>query len=196
MPLELLIPFIIGAYLVGSVPCGIIVARVLGGSDPRSSGSGNIGATNVHRTLGRSAGAATLVGDMAKGALPTLVALFYFSEPLAVGTVGFVAFLGHLFPVFLGFKGGKGVATAAGVLLVVSPPVLFFSVLVFAFFLSIFRFVSLGSIMAAVSMPLFLFLLNAHLYYVYMGLAITIFVIIKHLGNIKRLIERTENKFG
>ncbi|MBI5453099.1 MAG: glycerol-3-phosphate acyltransferase, partial [Deltaproteobacteria bacterium] len=114
----LLVPI---AYLLGSVPTGIVIVRLFGGVDPRSAGSKNIGATNVGRTSGRLPGILTLIGDLLKGALPVFIAFRLAPTPLLVSLTGLAAFLGHLFPVYLGFKGGKGVATACGVMLIVSP---------------------------------------------------------------------------
>jgi glycerol-3-phosphate acyltransferase PlsY len=190
------VAFIAVSYLIGSVPVGLIVAKLLGGSDPRSSGSGNIGATNVNRTLGKGAGIATLLGDMLKGAAPTYYAIYYVGGTDIISLVALAAIVGHLFPIYLGFKGGKGVATTFGVLIVVSPLAALICALVFALIVIIFRYVSLGSMYAAVTMPLALALVPGSLYFVPVSVLIAMLIVYKHKGNIKRLKEGTENKVG
>ncbi|MBI2412732.1 MAG: glycerol-3-phosphate 1-O-acyltransferase PlsY [Deltaproteobacteria bacterium] len=190
----LLIPV---AYLLGSVPTGIVIVRLLGGVDPRSAGSKNIGATNVGRTSGKLPGILTLIGDLFKGALPVFIAFRLAGpEPLLVSLTGLAAFLGHLFPVYLGFKGGKGVATACGVMLIISPIATLLSAGVFVITVLIKRYVSLGSILAAASMPVFLSFLTRGKPFVPLGVAIGALVIIKHRENIRRLAEGRENKIG
>jgi glycerol-3-phosphate acyltransferase PlsY len=183
------------AYILGSVPFGLIAARLVGGPDPRSSGSGNIGATNVSRTSGKPAGLITLFGDIGKGALPALLALNLTPDPVTVSIAGLSAFLGHLFPVFLKLKGGKGVATACGVMAVVSPLTLFLSACVFLVIAVATGYVSIGSISAALSLPVFLAVLPWAREYVPLGIAIAVLVLLKHRENIKRLRQGTENRF-
>jgi glycerol-3-phosphate acyltransferase PlsY len=183
------------AYILGSVPFGLIAARLVGGPDPRSSGSGNIGATNVSRTSGKPAGLITLFGDIGKGALPALLALNLTPDPVTVSIAGLSAFLGHLFPVFLKLKGGKGVATACGVMAVVSPMALFLSACVFLVIAMATGYVSIGSISAALSLPVFLAVLPWAREYVPLGIAIAVLVLLKHRENIKRLRQGTENRF-
>jgi glycerol-3-phosphate acyltransferase PlsY len=186
---------IVFAYLLGSVPVGVLFARMKG-ADPRKVGSGNIGATNVMRAAGKVTGALTLVGDILKGLLPVAVA-FIMGEPvIVVAAAGLAAFLGHLFPLFLGFKGGKGVATALGVYLRLDPFAVFITVIVFVLVLLKWRFVSLGSLVGVAAMPLLLYLLNAPDYYVYLALIIGALIFIKHKDNIRRLFAGTENKIG
>jgi glycerol-3-phosphate acyltransferase PlsY len=181
-------------YVIGSIPTGLLLARAFG-VDIRATGSGNIGATNVYRTLGRTVGIATLLGDCLKGLVPVLVARkLGFADPW-VAAVGLSAFLGHVYTVFLGFKGGKGVATALGVFLGVSP----LSVLgALAFFIGIVaatRYISLGSITAAAVMPFLVAAVERRLILVGMTLIIAVIVIAKHRENIRRLREGTENRF-
>lgn len=183
------------AYLLGSVPTGIVIVRLFGGVDPRHSGSKNIGATNVGRTSGKLPGILTLIGDLFKGALPVFIAFRLGPVPL-VSLTGLAAFLGHLFPVYLGFKGGKGVATACGVMLIISPIATLLSAAVFIVTVLIKRYVSLGSILAAASLPVFLSFLTRGKPFVLLGAAISALVIIKHHENIKRLAEGRENKIG
>ncbi len=184
------------AYLLGSIPTGVIVTRAFGGVDPRKAGSGNIGATNVSRTSGKLAGALTLLGDILKGALPVLAAIRLGGGPLLISLVGLAAFLGHLLPVFLGFRGGKGVATACGVLAVISPVATLLSAAVFVVFAALKRYVSLASMLSAAAMPVFLYLLEDVREYAPLGLAIAVLIIIKHKDNIKRLAAGTENRIG
>lgn len=193
MSVELLMT--IAAYLVGSIPTGLLLARIFGGVDIRTTGSGNIGATNVSRTLGWKVGVLTLIGDCLKGLLPVLVAQrMGFSEG-GVALVAFAAFAGHVYTVFLGFKGGKGVATALGVLLAVSPLAVLCAVAIFAFMLWRWRYVSLGSITAAAVMPLLVALLDGRGLMFLMSIAVASIVIWKHRENIQRLRTGTESRF-
>lgn len=184
------------AYLLGSIPTGILVSKAFGGADPRTSGSKNIGATNVGRTSGKLAGILTLVGDILKGALPTYLALRLNGDVLFVSLVGLAAFLGHLFPVFLGFRGGKGVATALGVMAVISPLATLLCGAVFIITVLLKRYVSLGSMISAAALPVFLSFLHKGKAYMPMGVLIAAFIILKHRDNIKRLAEGKENKIG
>lgn len=184
------------AYLLGSVPCGILVVKALGGADPRTSGSKNIGATNVGRTSGKLAGLLTLIGDLLKGAVPVFAALCIYPEPPFVAAAGLAAFAGHLWPVFLGFRGGKGVATALGVMIVIAPAATLLSALVFIAAVLLKRYVSLGSIISAAMLPVFLSFFPRSKPYMPMGVIIALFIIIKHKENIKRLAEGKENKIG
>jgi len=124
---------LIAAYLAGSIPCGIIVSKFLGTPDPRLQGSGNIGATNISRVSGKKAGLITLIGDALKGAAPALAGILLAPDtPYIAGLAGLAAFIGHLYPVFLGFKGGKGIATALGIFLILTPWAIAIEILIFA----------------------------------------------------------------
>jgi len=188
--------FIAAAYLLGSVPFGIVVARLFGGVDPRRAGSGNIGATNVMRSTGKAAGLLTLACDLLKGGAPVLLASLLHADPAFISLVGLAAFIGHLFPVYLGFKGGKGVATAFGVMLAIAPAAAILSAAVFAVVLALKRYVSLGSIIAASTLPVFLSFMPRYKGFVPLGAAVALLIIVKHKENIKRLVEGKENKFG
>jgi glycerol-3-phosphate acyltransferase PlsY len=183
------------AYLLGSVPTGLLLARAFGGVDIRTKGSGNIGATNVYRTLGRTVGILTLAGDCLKGMIPVLAAKALELPDIWIAAVGVAAFLGHIFPVFLGFKGGKGVATALGVFLAASPLAVLAALGVFIIVLVLWRFVSLASITAAAFMPALTALIDKKPMIVGMSMCIAAIVILKHRDNIKRLRNGTENKF-
>jgi glycerol-3-phosphate acyltransferase PlsY len=190
------IVFIIAAYLIGSIPTGIVISMVMGKGDPRKSGSGNIGATNVGRTSGRLAGVLTLLGDVLKGGVPVFLALRYYPESLFVSLVGLAAFLGHLFPVYLRFKGGKGVATGLGVMAVICPVPTLLSAAVFAVVAYLKRYVSLASMLAAAMLPVFMSFTPKGKNYVGMGVVVAVLIIWKHKDNIKRLVAGTENRIG
>ena len=191
-----------GAYLLGSIPFGLLVARLAGAGDVRRSGSGNIGATNVARTAGAFAGVLTLLLDAAKGAVPVWAAARYTHQnALWMMLAGFAALLGHCFPVWLRFKGGKGVATAAGVFAMLSPAALLGGIIVFLLVAMLWKYVSLASISAAASMPLLVYFLwaphHAPPHAITFGtLVIAILVAFKHDANIQRLIEGTEPRFS
>lgn len=185
---------VLAAYLLGSVPTGLILAKA-SGVDIRSTGSGNIGATNVYRTLGKKVGIMTLVGDCLKGFIPVIIASRLGLTDAWVATVGLAAFLGHVYTVFLGFKGGKGVATALGVFLGVSPLSVLIALGIFMLVILKWRFVSLASITAAAAMPLIVAALDRNPVRVAMTIVIGSIVIYKHKENIQRLRAGTENKF-
>ena len=192
----------VAAYLLGSLPFGLILAKLFGGGDVRKSGSGNIGATNVARVVGPLAGILTLLLDLAKGSAAVLLAGRLSRESATWMIVAaFAALIGHCFPVWLKFKGGKGVATAAGVFLVLSPWACLLAVVLFLLVVIFWRYVSLGSISAAAAMPLLMYFLwaphHAPPLAVTLGtLAVVLLVIYKHRGNLQRLIEGVEPKFS
>ena len=185
----------IAAYLLGSIPTGYLVARARR-VDIRSLGSGNIGATNVYRVAGRRLGVVTLVCDALKGVVPLalLLAIGGYSQ-LQLALVAAAAFLGHCYPVYLGFKGGKGVATALGIFLVLSPLSVLGALLVFAGVLWKWRYVSLASIAAATATPFLVFLAERSLPLFAATLFISGMVILRHRGNIERLRSGTESRF-
>ncbi|GAM10138.1 glycerol-3-phosphate acyltransferase [Geobacter sp. OR-1] len=186
---------VIAAYLAGSIPTGLLLARLMGGVDIRTTGSGNIGATNVSRTLGWKVGVLTLLGDCLKGVVPVLVARgMGFSEGWLALTA-FAAFIGHVYTIFLRFKGGKGVATALGVFLALSPLSVAGAVAIFALMLWKWRYVSLGSITAAVAMPLLVAFIDRRGLIFLVTIAIAAIVVWKHRENIQRLRNGTESKF-
>lgn len=184
------------AYLMGSIPTGVLIASYFGGKDVTKEGSGNIGATNVGRVVGKKAGLFTLLGDIIKGVIPVVLALIISGSPFIVSAVALAAFLGHIFPIFNDFKGGKGVATALGIFAVVSPSSALAAVVIFAFFLYTWRYVSLGSIVAAGAMPALMGIFAESKSYIVLSLIIGGFVIYRHRDNIKRLLEGDENRLG
>ncbi len=187
---------IIVSYFIGAIPTGVILAKAFAGRDIRQEGSGNIGATNVTRVLGKKVGALTLVGDLLKGFLPVWAGAAITGSLNVACLMGLAAFLGHLFPIYLGFKGGKGVATALGVFLYLSPIVILIEVVVFAASVAIWKYVSLGSILAAGTMPVLLYLLSFPTPVLLLSIVFAILINIKHSSNIQRLMSGTENKIG
>jgi glycerol-3-phosphate acyltransferase PlsY len=191
-----LIVWLVVSYLIGSIPSGVIVAKVLGGRDPRGVGSGNIGATNVSRSLGKKAGLITLGLDVLKGFLPTFLATVALESQWGAPAVGLAAFMGHLFPLYLGFKGGKGIATGAGVFLAVLPLGLAGALVLFALFFWQTRFVALASIASSMALPVMAGLLEAGRPIVALATCIAVMAVFKHKDNIKRLATGTEPRFG
>lgn len=193
--------FIILGYFLGSIPFGYLLVRITGGGDIRFQGSGNIGATNVARTSGWSAGAATLLLDAAKGFLAVwLTAHFTGGNIRIMMFAGLAAILGHVFPVWLKFEGGKGVATALGVFLAICWTALAASVVLFLLVAIFYRYVSLASISAAASLPLLVYLLYAPGHAPPTAVSVctllaAVVVIVKHRGNIERLMAGTEPRF-
>jgi len=184
------------AYLAGSIPCGILVSKFLGTPDPRLQGSGNIGATNISRVSGKKAGLITLFGDALKGALPALAGMLLAPDtPYIAGLAGLAAFLGHLYPVFLGFKGGKGIATALGIFLILTPWAIAIEIILFLVIMLTVRIVSVGSLMAALTIPVCICLLNYPKVYVFAALVVSSLTIYKHRENLKRLVAGQEPKF-
>jgi glycerol-3-phosphate acyltransferase PlsY len=186
------------SYLLGAVPFGLLVGR-LAGIDVRKGGSGNIGATNVSRLLGKKLGFVTLILDCLKGFLPIYIASQVVGEEagssMVVMLCGIMAVIGHMFPVYLGFKGGKGVATALGVFLYLSPPAIGISVLVFAAAVAFSGFVSAGSLLASGLFPMWLWFFGQPAPMVLTGLVIAVLIWIKHHENISRLMAGKEKSW-
>ena len=186
--------YLIAAYLLGSIPVGVVLAR-LKGQDPRKAGSGNIGATNVMRTVGKRLGILTLAGDILKGFLPTWLAIHYDQSAIVVAACGLAAFAGHLWPIYLRFKGGKGVATALGLFLALKPAVIPLLIVVFIVVLLKWRYVSLGSLVGTALMPLLLLIFGSPVEYVIVSLIVGLLIYYKHRDNIKRLMSGKEHRF-
>ncbi len=186
------------AYLAGSIPFGLLIARARG-VDIQAVGSGNIGATNVARTLGKKLGALVLVADMLKGGLPMaaarwLLGLDHRAEPLLYVAVGLAAVLGHCFPVWLRFKGGKGVATALGVFLVVDPLAALLCIVVFALACAAFRISAVGSLSATIAFPAILWLRDHPMNHLVLALLVAVVIVVQHRGNLGRLRRGEEHK--
>ncbi len=187
---------LIFAYLMGSIPTGVILARAFSNVDPRTQGSKNIGATNVFRTAGKILGVITLLGDILKGLIPVAVARGTLDSYFWIGAVALAAFLGHLYSIFLKFKGGKGIATGLGVFLALSPLPAILSLLVFGAVLYKWRFVSLGSLAATAAFLFLLALLEIHRTYIPFALIIGVFIFYRHRENIERMLVGKESKIG
>lgn len=182
------------SYLLGSISCALIISRALGLGDPRQSGSGNAGATNVLRLSGKKVAACVLIGDFAKGLAAVLIAQHIFSvQGAMLGYCGLAAILGHIFPVFFGFKGGKGVATAAAVIFALN---LWLGIAVVGIWLLVVivtRYSSLAAIIACAMSPGYVWLFNLKSYFIPLAI-MAVIIIIKHGSNIKRLLNGEEKK--
>lgn len=195
MNIEVVIAIVI-AYLVGSLSSAIIVCKIMQLPDPRTQGSQNPGATNVLRIGGKFPALITLLGDVLKGLIPVLVAKELGFEPAALALVTLAAFIGHLFPIFFGFKGGKGVATAIGCLLALSLPTGLSWIATWLIVALIFRYSSLAALTASVLAPLFIWLFTHQLIYVGTLALMAVVLIYRHRGNIAKLTQGQESKIG
>jgi len=183
-------------YLSGSIPFGLLIARVAMGVDVRKAGSGNIGATNVLRVAGSKAGAVTLALDALKGWAPVALSRLLEAPEVVVAAVGLAAFLGHIYPLFLGFRGGKGVATALGVLLALFAKIALAIVGVWLLVAALFRYSSLAALTAAVAAPVLVWVLDGRPPYVGLAVIICGFILIRHRENMERLMAGHERKIG
>lgn len=187
---------LLGAYLLGAVPVGFLVARAFGVGDIRTRGSGNIGATNVLRTLGRLPAILTLAGDILKGYLAVALPSALGADGSATAAAAVLAVAGNCWSVFLGFRGGKGVATGLGALLRLAPTATLPAALVWIVITATFRYVSLASVMAAVCVPLGTLLLRAPSPRVGAAAVVAAIIIARHRDNIARLVAGTERRLG
>jgi glycerol-3-phosphate acyltransferase PlsY len=183
-------------YLLGSVPTGLLLTKLFAKVDPRKIGSKNIGATNIFRTAGKTLGILTLIGDLLKGAIPVWIAIQWGESYLWIAISGLSPFLGHVFPIFLGFKGGKGVATALGIYLVISPIAVMIEFIIFAGIVWRWRFISLGSIICATTIPILIafFRSDSQAYFI-LSVIIAALILYRHQSNISRLLQGTENRW-
>ncbi|MFC1748136.1 glycerol-3-phosphate 1-O-acyltransferase PlsY [Pseudomonadota bacterium] len=188
------IALVVFAYLLGSVSAAIITCKAMGLPDPRSEGSNNPGATNVMRIGGKKAAAITLIGDMLKGLVPVIVARLAGADEPLLAAVALAAFLGHLYPVFFSFQGGKGVATALGVLLGLSWPVAVSVLATWLVMAKLFKVSSLSALTASVLAPLYMWLLEPDVAFFSMTIALSILLVWRHRGNIQRLLSGEEGK--
>lgn len=185
---------IIGAYLLGSVSSAIIVCRLMGLPDPRTQGSGNPGATNVLRIGGKRAGAVTLLGDGLKGLVPMLLAHLLDANPMVLAATGLAAFLGHLYPVFFGFRGGKGVATALGVQLGLYWPIGLAVAAIWLFVAKVLKISSISSLLSMALAPLVVWIFWPEPVLLAMQLLISLLLFYRHRGNIRNLLAGAESK--
>jgi glycerol-3-phosphate acyltransferase PlsY len=185
---------IICAFVMGSIPVGVIVAKTKG-IDLKKIGSGNIGATNVLRSLGKGPAALTLFGDMLKGALAVALGKYFGLGTFYQGLIGLSAILGHNFSLFLGFRGGKGVATSLGVFLLYSPQTALITFIIWIVVVLTTKYSSLGALISFGLLPLTIILLDSK-DKLPVAVLVTLFILIRHTDNIRRLIKGTERKIG
>ncbi len=185
---------LLSSYFIGSIPFGYIIAK-LRGIDIQKQGSGNIGATNVFRTLGPTLGIIVFILDALKGTFAVVVATSFISNPIGIISCAGLVILGHMFPIFLGFKGGKGAATGVGVLLGLDWRICIICFILVALIILLTRYVSLASITVPIIATILMYIFNKPLAYTITTGIITLFIIIKHTSNIKRLLKGQERKF-
>jgi glycerol-3-phosphate acyltransferase PlsY len=183
---------IILSYLIGAIPTGLLVVRLLAGEDIRRHGSGNIGTVNVLRVAGPGTAAVVLAVDILKGIVPVLLAVRLGFAPWTVVLCGLAAIMGHNWSVFLGFQGGKGIATSFGVLLGLSWQAAAVAAAVWLIAVALTRYASLGSLLAVVSVPITLWRLHQPDAYMYLGVVVALLAIYRHRANIQRLVTGTE----
>lgn len=186
---------ILAGYLLGSLPCGYLIARFKK-VDIRQVGSGNIGATNVFRTLGPVPGILVFILDLAKGAVPVLICRQITTDPWLIILTGAAAVLGHTFSIFMKFKGGRGAATGLGILLAVAPDIFLGAFIMVVIIILVTRYVSVASITVPVLVTGAFYLLGRPLPYTLMAGLVTLLIILRHIPNIKRLFSGTEAKIG
>ena len=190
----LLILLPLGGYLLGSVSSAVLVSKLMGLPDPRQSGSGNPGATNVLRLGNKPAAALTLLGDVLKGVLPVLIAKYLDADTTGIALAGLGAFLGHLFPVFFGFAGGKGVATSLGIFLALNPLIAGSQVVLWALIALVFRYSSLAALVTALATPILLFWQMEDPVLTGFGIILAALLVFRHRANIVRLCRGTESR--
>ncbi|HCI54245.1 MAG TPA: glycerol-3-phosphate acyltransferase [Gallionella sp.] len=189
--------FVVAAYLLGSISFAVVTSRVFGIADPRTYGSGNPGATNVLRSGKKAAAALTLLGDAAKGWVAVVAAMHYAPNDLTLVALVFMAvFLGHVFPIFLRFKGGKGVATALGVLLALNGWLGLAALATWLVMALVFRLSSLAALMAAATAPVYAYEMNLPQEWVFACVAMSALLIWRHKSNIQNLLAGRESRIG
>lgn len=193
--LKIIIPLIIMSYFVGNISPSVIIGKRMKNIDIRQHGSGNAGTTNAMRIMGKKVGAAVFLLDLIKGVIPSAIGMYFGGAELAF-LCGLATVLGHIFPVALKFKGGKGVATSLGVGLVIAPAHAFIGLLIFAIIVINTRYISLGSIIGTLTFPFLQIFTTENMNIVIMSVVLGLLVTYSHRENIKRLINGTENNFG
>ncbi|MGH8657531.1 MAG: glycerol-3-phosphate 1-O-acyltransferase PlsY [Gammaproteobacteria bacterium] len=186
--------FVLFSYLIGSVSSAILICKVLGSVDPRAHGSGNPGATNVLRLYGKKAALATLAGDLLKGLIPLLIGKMLSLPEATLATMGVAVFIGHLYPVFFGFQGGKGVATFIGVLYGIAWPLGILFMLEWLVIAAVFRISSLSALVATASSPLLVHAVTGSAYFLVAVCIMVAFIFWRHRSNIAKLVAGTEGK--
>jgi len=191
-----MIAIIVAAYLIGSVPFALLLARRWGAADLRLVGSGNVGATNVMRASGVRAGILVAALDVAKGAVSVMLAERFGGNPAAPAAAGLAAIVGHIYPVWLRFRGGKGVATACGVFAVLVPPAMPAALTIFFLTVRITKYVSLGSVLASMALPPLAYLVGSSASAVAAAGAAAAIIVFRHRSNLARLRAGTERRIG
>ncbi len=186
--------FVIFAYLLGSISTAVVTCKVMGLPDPRTAGSHNPGATNVYQTAGKKAAIITLVGDLVKGLISVAIArLVVGSDEVLLSLVALSAFFGHLYPIYFGFKGGKGVATALGVIIGLNPFVALAVLLSWLVVFYAFKLSSLAALVTAIVTPLYFYIMDGSLVYTVMSVVMSLFLIVSHRSNIVKILDGTED---
>ena len=184
---------IVFGYLFGSISSAVVTCKVMKLPDPRSEGSRNPGATNVYKIAGKKAASITLVGDVLKGVLPVLFGRFLEMDTLTLSLIAMAAFLGHLYPLFFGFKGGKGVATAFGVIVALNVLVALAMLASWLFVLQIFKLSSLSALITALVTPLYFYYIDGSMIFTLMSGVLSALLILRHRSNIEKIIAGTED---
>lgn len=184
------------SYLIGSIPTAYLVGRICAKVDIRTVGSGNVGASNVYRVVGKSAGISVLIIDILKGLLPVYAVGLLEFDTIHKIIAGLGAISGHTWTIFLKFKGGKGVATGLGVFLGLTPIPVLIVLVIFILVVALSKYIALGSIIGALLLPLLLLLFEKENIIKIFGMAVSLLIVIRHIPNIKRLITGKEHKFG
>ncbi len=192
----MVVVLMIVAYILGSIPNALWIGKVFKGIDVREHGSKNTGSTNAARVLGAKLGILTLILDISKGVIPTLIATMLLDSSISVILVGICAILGHSFSIFMKFKGGKAVATTVGVFIVLVPGAILLAAVIFFLVFGITRYVSLSSMIGAISLPIWIVLFYKNIPLTIFGIIIAILIIVRHKSNIQRLLNGTESKFS
>ncbi len=193
MPITFVVLLVIFAYLLGSIITAVITCRYMGLPDPRTKGSKNPGATNVLQFGGKKAAAITLAGDLLKGLVPVMLGAFLGADELTLSLIGMAVFLGHLYPLFFDFRGGKGVATSFGIMLGLSLPVAAAMLVIWLSVYHLFKISSLGALSTALVTPLFFYYIDGSVTYTIMSGLLCAMLILRHRTNIERLINGTED---
>jgi len=181
------------SYLLGSVSTAIITCKLMGLPDPRSEGSHNPGATNVYQIAGKKAAIITLFGDLLKGLMPVIIARFIGLDELALASVAMAAFMGHLYPIFYRFKGGKGVATAFGAILGINSWVALAMLISWLLVYKIYKLSSLAALVTALATSIYFYFIDGSIIYSVMALSITVFIFYSHRSNIRKIIDGIED---
>ncbi|MGB6020134.1 MAG: glycerol-3-phosphate 1-O-acyltransferase PlsY [Sulfurimonadaceae bacterium] len=193
MHITLIVILVIFAYLLGSIATAIITCKLMGLPDPRTEGSENPGATNVLKIGGKKAAIITLFGDLLKGLIPVLIGVLLGADELTLSLIAMAAFLGHLYPIFYSFRGGKGVATAFGVILGLSWPVAVAMLFSWLSVYYLFKLSSLGALITALVTPLYFYFIDGSIIFTIMSGLLSAMLILRHRSNIEKIIDGTED---